>query len=391
MLSPDDIQQLCERKYPAFLRSVVTGERFFPMPIRFGRPSTADDWETLRREISSLSNARLGYHIEWTETNTRRWGRQKFPERVWFESESEFVNTLRKAVEVDEFRKNLALIRKECAALEGWLTGNVSKIIEFGAVWTDLLKVCSYFLGNPRPGLYSRELPIDVDTKFVERHQAILRSVLDFLLPKETGTIGERFEERFGLRFDEPSIRFRILDEALTQRFGFRLDDVATPLSQFQRLNWKSLRIVVAENKMTFLTLPPLPNAVGIWGGGVAAELLTSVPWLGHCELIYWGDIDVHGFHILARLRNAFPNTRSLMMDSATFEQFHRVAVEAKASAYERIEELTDDERKLYFAVRDGKILLEQEKIPIDYVRGQFGPFAGSQDKSLKLDHGIHV
>jgi hypothetical protein len=109
MLSPDDIQQLCERKYPAFLRSVVTGERFFPMPIRFGRPSTADDWETLRREISSLSNARLGYHIEWTETNTRRWGRQKFPERVWFESESEFVNTLRKAVEVDEFRKNLAL------------------------------------------------------------------------------------------------------------------------------------------------------------------------------------------------------------------------------------------------------------------------------------------
>src|SRR5688572_9583598 len=84
MLSPDDIQKLCERKYPAFLRSLVAGTPFFPNEIRFGRPSTTDEWEKLRQEISQLANGTLGYRIQWSETNTRKWGKQRFPERVWF-------------------------------------------------------------------------------------------------------------------------------------------------------------------------------------------------------------------------------------------------------------------------------------------------------------------
>jgi len=376
MLTPDDIQKLCERKYPAFLRSVVTGEKFFPMPIRFGRPSTADDWEKLRREISSLANGKLGYQIEWTETNTRRWGRQKFPERVWFESEPEYLSALRKATEVERFRKNLALIRAECPALEEWLAGNTSRLVEFAAIWPDLLKVCRYFLANPRPGLYSRELPIEVDTKFIEHHQSVLISLLDFLLPAEARTDAQRFEERFGLRFDEPSIRFRILDENLKQRFAFSLNDIVTPLSQFRRLNWKSLQVVIVENKMTFLTLPVLPNSIGIWGGGGAAELLTSVLWLAKCELIYWGDIDVHGFHILARLRSAFPHVQSLMMDHSTLQKFRRLAVAAKDATSERIKGLTQDEREVYSVVLGAKLVLEQEKIPFDFVQERFFHYA---------------
>ena len=85
MLNPDDIQLLCQRMYPAFLKSVVTCEQFFPLDIRFGRPSTTDEWEKLRREITTLAKGKVGYRIEWAETNTRRWGRQKFPQRDWFD------------------------------------------------------------------------------------------------------------------------------------------------------------------------------------------------------------------------------------------------------------------------------------------------------------------
>src|SRR6266542_1497181 len=363
MLSPDDIQQLCERKYPAFLRSVVTGEQFFPMPIRFGRPSTADDWEKLRREISALANGQVGYRIEWTETNTRRWGRQKLPDRVWFESETEFLRAVRKASEVEKFRSNLALARTDCAALEGWLAGNTSRLVEFSAVWPDLLKVCRYFLAHPRPGLYARELPIDVDTKFIERYQSVLRNLLDFFLPEEARTKAERFEERFGLRFDEPSVRFRILDPALKQKLSLPLDDLATPLLQFRRLAWESLKIVIVENKMTFLTLPVLHDTIGIWGGGGAAELLTSVEWLGRCGLFYWGDMDVHGFHILSRPRANSPDTQSLLMGLQTVEGFRRFAVAAKPAPYDDVANLNESELCAYAAVRDAHLLIEQEKI----------------------------
>src|SRR5436309_330696 len=114
MLNADDIQRLCQRKYPAFLKSVITGERFFPLDIRFGRPSTTDEWEKLRREITALAKGKVGYRIDWAETNTRRWGRQKFPERVWFENEAEFLGAVRKREEVEMFRTNLALTREQC-------------------------------------------------------------------------------------------------------------------------------------------------------------------------------------------------------------------------------------------------------------------------------------
>jgi hypothetical protein len=379
MLKPDDIQRLCRRKYPAFLKSVVTGERFFPLEIRFGRPSTTGEWETLQREISALANGNLGYRIEWAETNTRRWGRQKFPERVWFESEGPFLNALCEREEVEHFRANLALIREQCPKLEPWLPANAPRVAEFSTVWPNLLIVCRYFLSHPRPGLYARELPIEVDTKFIERHEGILRNLLDFLLPEAATKNADRFEERFGLRYDEPLIRFRLLHPELKRRLSLPVDDLAVPLSQFRSLFWKGLSVLITENKMrtTFLTLPALPNTLGIWGGGGAAELLASVNWLAECRLMYWGDIDVHGFHILSRLRQTFANLTSVMMDEKTLDGFSKFIVTANEASHENVSHLTADEHRAYQRVRAKKLLLEQEKIPHSYAAPLLASVAG--------------
>src|SRR5207249_2139844 len=125
MLSPSDISNLCLRKYPAFLRAVVTGDNLFPLEIRFGRPSTTEDWSVLQHEITALANHDLGYRIGWTHVNTRRWGRQRLPERVWFDNEEDFLRTIRKEREVDILRRHLALTRQSCPELEGWLVKNV--------------------------------------------------------------------------------------------------------------------------------------------------------------------------------------------------------------------------------------------------------------------------
>ncbi len=366
MLHPDEIRRLCLRKYPAFLRAIIMEKGFFPLEIPFGQPSTTDEWEKLRRDIRTLAQDDIGYRIEWSEINTRRWGKQKLPRRVWFENEAEFLRAIHKEKEIDVFRCNVKLTRQMCPMLESWLLANTLRLVEFADSWLGLLKMCQYFLAHPFPKVYAREIQVEVGTKFVERHETILRGLLDHILPESAKVNAERFEERFGLRFDEPLIRFRLLDNSLRDRLHLSVDDLAVPLSQFRSQNWSHLTVVITENKMrtTFLTLPSIPNGLGIWGGGGAAELLKSVDWLSTCQIFYWGDIDVHGFHILSSLRRAFPMIKSVMMDESTLEQFRNYAVKAMPARYQDIGGLTKEEGQIYQTVNTEAVLLEQEKIP---------------------------
>ena len=371
MLSPDDIRLKCERKYVAFLRSLISGEPFFPLDIRFGRPSNTAEWSALSAEISALSGGNPGYTIDYEEVNTRRWGRQRLPIRVWFPDERAYLSVLRKQTEVGTFRNEVRFIREQCRALEDWLPGNVLRVIEYAGAWPGLLSVCSYFLTNPRPGLFARELPVPVDTKFIERHQMILRSLLDHLLPPSVRQEASHFETRFGLRFDEPLIRMRFLDPELQRQRQVPVDDLAVPLSQFQALGWSQSDLLIVENKMTFLTLPPRPRTLAILGSGGAAELLTSVRWFEDCRLLYWGDLDVHGFHILGRLRRTFAHLLSVMMDKETLTLFSSLCVAAKPAAYAEFETLTAAELAVYRCVADQGLMLEQEKLPPAYVMEQ--------------------
>ena len=53
---------------------------------------------------------------------------------------------------------------------------------------------------------------------------------------------------------------------------------------------------MITENKMTFLTLPALPDAFALHGGGFKVSGLAAIPWLRECPIIYWGNLDAQGF-----------------------------------------------------------------------------------------------
>ena len=115
---------------------------------------------------------------------------------------------------------------------------------------------------------------------------------------------------------------------------------------------------------MTFLTLPSVPRTVGIWGAGNAAALLHSVSWLADCELLYWGDLDAQGLEILARLREAFPNTQSLMMDIATLNRFRSLCIPGVAATAKQMRTLLPGEMEAYTTACSANLRLEQERIP---------------------------
>src|ERR1017187_274731 len=371
MLSPEDIRRRALTCYADFLRSIVNGSVFYPLPVRFGKPSATEDFNKLRSEITALTKANLGCHIEWTEVNSRRWGKQRLPKRVEFVDETSYLRAIGKTKEVTRFRENLALTREQCPAVMPLLKLRPLDMVEFAENWPGLLETCWFFEASPRPNLYARELPLSVDTKFVEKHEAMLTRLLTLVLPVQAVVEADRFEEQFGLRYDEPQIRFRLLDESLQATMGIPFPDVTLPLGRFRELGWQKLRVIISENKMTFLTLPQLSQAIGIWGAGNAAALLHTVRWLRDCHLFYWGDLDAQGFEILARLREAFPQTQSLMMDTATLNRFRELCILGMATKTKPKEQLTSSEEQAHALVCTLKLRLQQERIPNQFANDE--------------------
>ena len=207
-------------------------------------------------------------------------------------------------------------------------------------------------------------------TKFIEENSTVLQSLLDYLIPDHIRNKDQKKPaERYFLQHDEPLIRVRILDEKLA--IINSITDVSIRLSDFEKTNWECNRVFITENKMTFLTLPPLPSTIAIWsGGGFNVSYLKNAAWLKQKDLYYWGDIDEHGFQILHQIRSYYQHTHSLMMDLYTFNSFQDFAIPGERNQAERLGLLTKEEADLYEFLKSapGRNRLEQEKITQDHV-----------------------
>ncbi len=370
MVDHAELLAQARRRYPDFLRSIVTDEGFFPLELRLGKTRRAADYPGYQAELAALREAAtdLGIQIEWESVRAPRFGQHDRPQRAFFAGEREYLRTLGKAGEVQAFREDVSAIRASSSALEPWLARNVLKIVAQHELWPRLLRVVIWFERNPRCGLYLRQLPIPgIDTKFFENHSAVLDELLTVAHPEQVVVAEKRFAPRHGLRLEEPLIRLRFLDPALQASRGFPVDDLAVPVSAFRSLPLGGVRVVITENLRNFLALPALPGTAAIYGGGNAVTLLAGTPWLVESELLYWGDIDAHGFLMLSRLRGSFPHVTSIMMDAATLAAAPELTGTAAPVETVDLPRLTPDEARLFARLRDGSVGMEQERVPWDF------------------------
>ena len=374
MISPEEIREQALRWWRPLLQSHIEGVPFFPRQIdRIGkvRPGhVTARLEALQQEIEVLYQhskeaTGKGYLVKTAARNFRRTGAHEVPDSIVFETTADYLHVTRKAPEWRRFCAHYELLIHSIPQLREWALANPLWLAEENILWPDVLKVCRYFLATPRPNLYLRQLPVEVHTKFIEEHGALLSSLLDFLLPEHIRDSGQkRFADRYFLKYDEPSVRLRILDSSLAIAGSFA--DIQIPLSDFERTAWPAGRVLITENKMNFLALPALPGTMAIWsGGGFQVSFLKNVGWLADKNIYYWGDIDEHGFQILHQIRSYFPDTKSVMMDSRTFKAFSQYAVAGKRNPAEMLHHLTDEEAALYRMLKSSpdKNRLEQEKI----------------------------
>jgi hypothetical protein len=105
---------------------------------------------------------------------------------------------------------------------------------------------------------------------------------------------------------------------------------------------------------------------------------LEGLPWLHEREIVYWGDIDTHGFAILNRLRSRFPAVRSLLMDRETLLAHRSQLVTEPSPTAEQQPHLTEAEQSLYRDLIEDRfghaVRLEQERVRFSLVRRAVTP-----------------
>jgi hypothetical protein len=376
MISPDEIKQQALKWWKPFLQSHVAGQDFFPKSIdRIGKIKSSQvlaDFNAVQNQVSELYNYSktqlgYGYIVKTAEKNFRRTGSHDLPDLIEFDSPDDYIRYVGKTKEWQTFLKNHKLVLEAIPFLKDWILANPDQMTISGKNWLDILKVCQYFLINPRPELYIRQLPIEVHTKFIENNEAILKSLLDFLIPDHiTNSLEKSFAKRYHLKYDEPpQIRLRILDQQLSIA---NLTDLLIKVSDFKEINTNCRNIILTENKMNFLTLPDMPCTLAIWsGGGFNISYLKGVKWLREKKIFYWGDLDIQGFHILHQMRSYYPQTISLMMDRITLSQFKDDIDKGQPGSIVNLELLTAEEKSLFQYLKEGNLRLEQEKISQSY------------------------
>ncbi len=375
------------------LRAELKGVAMFPLVIRFRKPGAGEllekfgevkDWLSELRSHSKEQRGH-GYTLTLKPLSHRKLGEQLVPDHICFDSPEDLCRFIGKDKELLQWRKLRVEIEKTHPALAPWIERTPLAILDYKEDWERIFLVISFFQKNLQYGRYLRQLEIPgIDTKFIERHKPLLWELLKIIIPQSANTAGmakdqivekfsgSGFEQRYGLKYDEPAVRFRLLDPALNDGLG--LKDMTVPVSDFKKAKIACSRVFVTENKINGLSFPICPKSIVVFGLGYGLGMLSDVDWLKEREIIYWGDIDTHGFAILSQIRSFLPQARSFLMDSDTFLRFRQLCVEEPEESRftGKLSNLTQDESKFFDNLREGRLgfrpRLEQERIPFGYI-----------------------
>ena len=314
----------------AFLAGCVDGTTIFPLPIRFRTPSgktVLENYDAVRTWIQTLrghskESVGSGYEITWQSIRHRSLGDQKLPQSICFPTSSDWLAFIQKEEDHDAFTAMVEQTRTALPILLTYLSRKPLKALRHAPHWPMILTICKWFGDHPLPGQFIRQLDIaGVDTKFIEAHRSLLMELLPLAVGPEglngeiSGLSKHGFERKFGLLYDPPLVRVRLLDQNL-RHFGF--SDLSVPLDQLAQTDPGAQRVFITENKINGLAFPRASRSIVIFGLGYGVEMLKKLRWLGKKEMHYWGDIDTHGFAILSQIRGYFPQVRSLLMDRQT-------------------------------------------------------------------------
>jgi hypothetical protein len=224
-----------------------------------------------------------------------------------------------------------------------------------------LIDVVNWVVEYPSSGMLPRQLPVSgIDSKWLERHRTVVEKLKAVLTDSPD----------LGLVSSPVRFAVRLLDERINGVSDGDPRSFAAPVSELARLAWRPAWVLIAENSQTLAALPPFFSMVAVFGQGKNAPALAGIPWVAQApHLLYWGDLDTHGMHILGLVRKVLPQTESILMDEDTLERFVAMTVTEPKPFTAFIGHLTGSELRVLARLRENDTRLEQERIDLSYAQ----------------------
>lgn len=364
----------------------------FPRRLRLRRPTSRelatcfDEVRAWIREIDALVHCR----VERRTLRHAELGTNTLPHAVWLDDATTAAAFAGRATELARCRRVAERLVAHDARLLNWLKRRPLRALDIETDLDRLFAVHTRMCALPRPGIHLRMLDVPgVDSKFIEARRELLGDWLDLTLAPgtiDTAHPGVRgFVRRYGYRDKPVRVRMRSLDPArplvvAASRAGacpempdevLALADLTLDAAAAARLAPTHPTVVVTENEINFLTLPEIDGTLAIFGAGYGFDELGRLDWLRERHILYWGDIDTHGFAILDELRAILPQVRSVLMDRETLLVHCALAGEEPRATRRTLTRLTPDEAHLYTELLDGThgewMRLEQERVGYEW------------------------
>jgi hypothetical protein len=391
----------------ALLRELLEPSGGYPRRRSLKRPTAAallSDYAAAQRWAAELFAGAGSYVLETVEVGRRTVGSNRIPAAAVFATAEDEIGFVGKSRETARFRELAAALCELDPLLSRWAARRPLRLLELGDDVLSAAKVALWLRDNRGPGIYVRQLGLPgVHTKFIERHRQDINQLLaaastgsdagqmeadggapveplaeaaepDVALDDGAGrTPAARFARRHGFLHPPELVRFRILDPEIPALGNAR--DITVTAEAFSTLQLPVHTVIATENQVNFLALPEHPGTLALYGAGYGFSSLRDAVWLRDCDVLYWGDIDTHGFRILDQLRAVHPHVKSILMDEETLLA-HRDAWGAEPSpSRAALTRLTSEESALYEALGNDMygpaLRLEQELINWDCVLGR--------------------
>lgn len=378
MKLPADVHRLLARRFDSQHRNWLSDqepELRWPLTIALGAPTeqaALQQVENVRAWTLAWRTWQGAGTVSWVQRQWRVLGTQRLPETITFRDAEEVS-----AVLGQQARWHQASLRyRQLVARWPSLALQLGRLFDVLADYPDgdfvrLLNLVQWLKEHPQSNLYPRQLPVaGIDSKWLEARKGVIAE----LLGRSSDSVLERdFHVLCGLRRPPVHIRVRILDARLRASVG-GIGDLSAPIEELAQLDVKPRTVLVVENLQSALALDDFPGAIAFMALGYSVDVLGKIPWVADSRVLYWGDVDTHGFAILDLARRSHPRVDSVMMDEATLLNFAPLwGVEPAQEMYKDLDRLTADEFAVCQGLRQNRwgqqVRLEQERISWDYVQ----------------------
>jgi hypothetical protein len=365
---PPEVRARLGKKWQSglLLAAFAAGRDWEPLSVALRGPAAGDipvRLAEVQQWAAEWARSAAGpLRVEYKQVGGRQVGTNLIPCRAWIDGYDQAWDLLGVRAEVRTFRSLADATAASCPRLIPWLARRPMQVLKLADQWDKLLATIRWIDERQSAGMYLRQVDVPgVDTKFIERHTGVLAELLDLqLAPDRIDPGAADFAGRHRFRRKPDYVRFRCPGWSGFSELAVRTEELRVPPPGVSR-------VYVVENEITYLAFPLPAAAMVVFGGGYAVDMLAPLGWLTGLDLVYWGDIDTHGFAILNRLRRRFGHARSMLMDRATLLAHRSQWVTEARPALGRLDLLDEAEADLYQDLVDGafgpSVRLEQERI----------------------------